>query len=53
MIVRVSRIGALLYALPQVLDYSALTINGQGGNVEISSTEAPVLKEVELVVSVR
>lgn len=47
-IVRVSTIGALLYALPSIIDYSDLMLNGEASNIEVSDTEVAILEEVEV-----
>lgn len=47
-IVRISTIGALLYALPSLIDYSNLTLDGAIVNVEPESTQVAVLGEVEI-----
>lgn len=47
-VVRISTIGALLTALPEFLDYSALTFNGAATNIEVSDTQVAVLEEVTL-----
>lgn len=45
-VVRLSTIGALLYALPPIIDYSDLKLNGTASNVEIQKTEVAVPGEV-------
>lgn len=45
-VVRIASIGALLYALEEIIDYSDLAINGGSGNIEISKEQAAVLREV-------
>ena len=50
-IVRMSVIGAMISALPQVLDYEELLINGGNANITIESAEVPVLKEVHIRVA--
>lgn len=52
MIVRISSIGALLYALPAIVDYSNLTVNAASSNIEINDDQVAVLKEVEISESV-
>jgi uncharacterized phage protein gp47/JayE len=50
-IIRLSRIGALISGLAQVLDYESLMINGMEENVTVDSVGVPVLKEVIIVAS--
>lgn len=47
-VVRISTIGALLTALPELLDYSALTFNGAAENIEVADTQVAVLEGVTL-----
>lgn len=51
-VVRISTVGVLLYALPSVIDYGGLTFNGAASNIEVSNTQAAVLEEVLLRASV-
>ena len=46
MTVRVSTIGAMILALPSVLDYADLQVNGGTANIEIGIEDVPVLGEV-------
>lgn len=41
-----NRVAFLLLAIPGVTDYTALTVNGGAGNVEIGAGQVPVLGEV-------
>lgn len=45
-VVRVASVGALIYALDEVLDYSDLAINGSSENVVIGEEQVAVLQEV-------
>lgn len=45
-VVRVSTIGALLYGLPSIIDYTNLTLNGQASNITVLDTQVAVLSEV-------
>ena len=45
-IVRVSAINSLLFALPGLVDYADLTLNGQAGNIEVGDRQSAVLGEV-------
>lgn len=45
-VVRIASIGALLYALEEIIDYSDLALNGGAGNIEIGEEQAAVLREV-------
>ena len=45
-VVRVASIGAMLYSLDEILDYSDLAINGGMENIAISVDSVAVLKEV-------
>ena len=45
-VVRVASIGAMLYSLEEILDYSDLAINGGMENITIAADSAAVLKEV-------
>lgn len=45
-VVRVSAISSMLYALPGLIDYTALTINGGTANLELSDRQVAVLGEV-------
>lgn len=47
-VVRISAVGALLSALPSLLDYSNLTFNGKSENIEVEETQVAVLEEVTL-----
>lgn len=47
-VVRISAVGARLAALPSLLDYSDLTFNGAGENIEVRETQVAVLEEVTL-----
>ena len=47
-VVRLSTVGALLSALPELLDYSDLTFNDESKNVELDATQVAVLEEVLL-----
>ncbi|MEG1564770.1 MAG: baseplate J/gp47 family protein [Bacteroides sp.] len=53
MVVRLSTIGALLYALPPIIDYSGLTLNGTASNIEIAKTEVAVPGEVTVNAALR
>ena len=48
-VVRISTIGAMITDLPQVLDYSNLTLNGGSTNITIDSADVPVLGEVSVI----
>lgn len=48
MVIRISTIGALLYALPSLVDYGALKFNGSGANIEVEKTQVAVLEEVSV-----
>jgi len=52
-VVRMASIGAILYSLEPVLDYTNLTINGGTSNIAISAEQVAVLGEVELIGAVR
>ncbi|MDR0883380.1 MAG: baseplate J/gp47 family protein [Oscillospiraceae bacterium] len=43
-----SQIGAKLAAIPDITDYSDLTINGGAGNIALTLQQVPVLQEVSL-----
>jgi len=45
-VVRISNVGALLYALPSIIDYADLTFNGMAANIEVENTEVAILGEV-------
>ncbi len=45
-VVRVSAIGALIHALPSVIDYTELMLNGAAANIEVGETQAAILGEV-------
>ncbi len=45
-VVRVASIGAMLYSLEEILDYSDLAINGGMENITIAADSVAVLKEV-------
>ena len=49
MVVRISSVGALLYAQEAILDYANLTINGGASNIEIGKEQVAVLEEVDIV----
>lgn len=49
MVVRISRIGAMIYALPGVVDYSDLTVNGSTGNISVPVDHVAVLEEVVVI----
>ena len=46
MVVRMSAISSFLYAIPGLLDYTALTLNGATANIEVANTRVAVLGEV-------
>ena len=46
--VRISEIGALLYGLASIVDYTDLKFNGAAANIEVPKTEVAVLEEVEV-----
>ena len=52
MVVRISSVGALLYALDSIIDYSDLKFNGSTSNIEIDNESVAVLEGVEIVGSV-
>lgn len=45
-VVRISRVGALLYGLEAVIDYADLSLNGKTSNIEIGETCVAVLERV-------
>lgn len=45
-VVRISRIGAILYGLDAVIDYANLSLNGKTSNIEIERTRVAVLERV-------
>jgi len=53
MVVRISTVGALLYALPSLIDYTGLTFNGEAANIEVDNTRVAVLEEVSASAFVR
>lgn len=53
MVVRISSVGALLYAQEGIIDYSNLTFNGGTSNIEIDKEQVAVLEGVEIVGTVR
>ena len=52
-IVRMSAISAILYTLPGLLDYKALTLNGETANIELTDRQIAVLGEVTVNVTLR
>lgn len=52
-VVRMSTIGALLYAQPSILDYVELQINGAAANVELTSMQVPELEGVTVDAIIR
>jgi len=48
-VVRISTVGSLLYALPSIVDYSSLLFNGLPVNIELESTQVAVLEGVEVI----
>lgn len=52
MVVRISSIGAILYSLESVIDYSDLQVNGEESNLAIDNESVAVLNEVSFVGSV-
>lgn len=49
MIVRISSIGAIIYALPGIVDYSDLTVNSGTANIAVPEDHVAVLEEVVIV----
>lgn len=47
-IVRLSTVGALLYSLTSIIDYTDLAFNGSAGNIEVAGSEVAVLEEVQV-----
>lgn len=47
-VVRVSAISSLLYALPGLIDYTDLLLNGQSANIELVSKQVATLGEVTI-----
>lgn len=52
MVVRISSIGAMIYALAGVVDYSDLTVNGDTANISVPKDHVAVLEEVVISGSV-
>ena len=52
MVVRISSIGAMIHALPGVVDYADLTVNGGTGNISVAGDHVAVLEEVVVIGSV-
>lgn len=52
MVVRISSIGAMIHALPGVVDYADLTVNDGTGNISVAGDHAAVLEEVVVIESV-
>lgn len=52
-VVRISTVGALLYATPSIIDYSNLTFNGTAANIEVEETQVATIGEVHLIEIVR
>lgn len=52
MVVRISRIGAMIYAIPGIVDYSDLMVNNGTGNISIPSDHVAVLEEVVVIETV-
>lgn len=52
-IVRVSAVSSILYTLPGLLDYTALTLNGETANIELTNMQIAVLGEVSVNAVVR
>lgn len=53
MVVRISTIGALLYALPSIVDYGGLAFNGETSNIEVENTQVAVLEGVSVSAAIR
>lgn len=51
-VIRVSTIGALLFSIPSLIDYSDLRLNGSASNIEVEDGQVAVLTEVTLDVDV-
>lgn len=45
-VVRMSAVSSILYTLPGLLDYKALTLNGETANIELTDRQIAVLGEV-------
>lgn len=45
-VVRISKVGAILFNLSSIIDYTDLSFNGQSSNIEVKEIEAAVLTEV-------
>ena len=52
MVVRISSIGAMIHALPGVVDYADLTVNDGTGNISVAGDHVAVLGEVVVIGSV-
>lgn len=52
-IVRMSAVSSILYSLPGLLDYTALTLNGEMANIELSDKQIAVLGEVSVNATIR
>lgn len=52
-VVRVSTIGAMLFALSSLIDYSKLTLNGEAANIEVENTQVAVLEGVLVSETIR
>ena len=52
MVVRISSIGAMIHALPGVVDYADLTVNDSTGNISVAGDHVAVLEEVVVIGSV-
>lgn len=52
MVVRISSIGAMIHALPGVVDYADLTVNDGTGNISVAGDHVAVLEEVVVIGSV-
>lgn len=52
MVVRISSIGAMIHALPGVVDYADLTVNDGTGNISVAGDYVAVLEEVVVIGSV-
>ncbi len=51
-VARISSVGALLYALPSIIDYSDLAFNG-GGNIALEDVQVAVLGGVTINATLR
>lgn len=49
MVVRISSIGAMIHALPGVVDYADLTVNDGTGNITVAGDHVAVLEEVDVI----